>query len=106
MGSTVSFASATAATAVAAKRNRIIRKFREAGALTPETAVTLDDLQLNRQFIVQTLINRRVLVEAEDGRLYLDEDRNTVVQSQRRRLIFSLLVIAFIVLVFLRFYSR
>lgn len=54
------------------RQNRIIRRFVEVRAVSPDTAVPLEDIGCRRSWIFRRLITRGVIVETEDG-YYLDE---------------------------------
>jgi len=59
------------AIAVAARRNRIIRGFRKAAALSPESAQTLESLA--RGHIFGRMVKSGVIKEETGGRFWLDE---------------------------------
>ncbi|MFZ4573797.1 MAG: hypothetical protein ACOYN0_05325 [Phycisphaerales bacterium] len=77
--------SSVAAAAVVAARNRIVRRFVGAGALSVETARSLDELGVSRGLIVRRMIERGVLKEAPGGRLWLDEVANAESRRRARR---------------------
>ena len=86
---------------IAIKRRRIIRAFREAGATSPGSAKTLDEIGLHHSLLVHVQKLRRVLIEVEAGRFYLDESRYRSVQRMRFLAIAAwLVVIAALILVF------
>ncbi len=84
------------------KENDLVEYFRDAGALSPETAKTLTDLQLDEDdFALQRLHRRAVIRQVHEGEYYLDEEVWTAVRNTRRRitaLVVILLVLGLIVL--------
>ncbi len=97
MGATAGGTGGIMAAIISKRRRRVIRAFAEAGATSPETAKTPEELKLHGSLIVQAQQLRGVLVEVEGGRYYLDEDRERVVASLRRRLVLLLLLAAVII---------
>lgn len=81
---------------VVAKQNRYIRRLRKADAYSPDRAVSLADLRMRPGFVLRGLIKRGVVVEAGEGRYYLDRDRTEEFLERRRQIILWLAVIAVI----------
>ena len=67
-------AGGVAAAVIARRRRKILRAFRDAGALSAETATTRDELGLRRSVVFRRLVRTGVLVDAGSGRYYLDEE--------------------------------
>ena len=61
-----------AAAAILMKQNRIIRRFTELRAVSPDTAVSLEATGYRQSWIFRRLMARGVIVETKDG-YYLDE---------------------------------
>jgi hypothetical protein len=62
----------SAASVVIIRQNKYIRRFRNAGATTPETARTLDELGVSNTWTFRRMVGRGVFVEVGDGRFYMD----------------------------------
>ncbi len=74
-----------AAAAIIRKERRIIGAFRDEGATSPEAARSPGELGVNGSWVVDRLIDRGVLRQAEPGRYYLDEEAWTAFCQARRR---------------------
>lgn len=86
------------AVVVAASTNRIIRTFRRAGATSPQTAKTLEELGCRRSLPFRKLERRGVLVEVPDERYYLDEDAAEEFATYRRMIFLVSLAVAMVVI--------
>ncbi len=76
---------------IAAQRNRIIRSFRKAAALSPQTAQTLETLTITRGLIVRRMIKSGVLREEAGGRFWLDSAAE--VEAGKRRVKIAIAVV-------------
>ena len=76
---------AVAAAAVAAKRRKILGKFRGLGALSAESARSFQDLGLRRSLIFRRMVSAGVLVGCGDDRYYLDENAEERDRHRRQR---------------------
>lgn len=77
---------------------RYIRLFREAGALRPARAVSLEELGVRRTRVFRRMAAYGVFVEKPDGRFWMNElaaDR-----YRRERKLRALLFLAFVLLIF------
>lgn len=72
---------------VAKKRRRVIRAFAQAGATSPETAKTLEELGVHDSLILQVQKMRGVIVPVDGERFYLDEARELEVARKRRAIV-------------------
>lgn len=63
----------SAAVVIAARRRRLIRRFRAAGATAPEHAVTLESLGQRPGRMFRRMTEAGVFVATPDGRYYMDE---------------------------------
>jgi hypothetical protein len=75
---------------------QIVRRFQEAGAISPATAKPLDDLHPRHHLVLLRLRNRAVIREAQPDRFYLDQEVWEAFSLTRRRV--SIAVLALIVL--------
>lgn len=68
------------------REKKVVRHLRKHGVVAAATAVRADELQSALSFDVRDacagLRSKRILVEAADGRLFLDDQRNTQVNRQ------------------------
>lgn len=65
---------AAAAAAITGRQRRIMNAFRGAGALSPATARSLAELDIDESWVFDRLVARAVLRQSEPGRYYLDEE--------------------------------
>lgn len=81
----------SAAAVVAMRRKRLIRRFREVGALDEQHAIIFDSLGERRSWVFEQMVNHRVFVQTADGRFYMDEQAAAefIRQRKRRALIFG-----------------
>src|SRR5262244_2164834 len=89
----------SAVTIIAHRRKRLLRRFREAGAIDLDHAVTLEALRERPSWIFDQMTRHRVFLPAQDGRFFLDERAAVEFFRQRRKR--ALLLAAFLLLVFL-----
>jgi hypothetical protein len=79
------------------KEINLVEHFRDMGALSPDSAKSLRDLQVNvDDFALQRLHRRAVIRAVHDGEYYLDEEVWRAVRGRHRRvgtLIFLLVVL-------------
>lgn len=79
---------------IVAKERQIVEAFRNVGAVSPETAVTLDQAGVEEHVGFRRLRQHEVIREgAAAGRYYLDEGVWNAVRGTRRRLAVVMLVI-------------
>lgn len=87
---------------IAKKRKLIINAFRESGATSTESSQTLTSLGISNSLIVKIMKLKGVLVETGDGRLFLDEVREEIVNRHRKFIVAGILIILACVIVFLK----
>lgn len=80
------------------KERKVVRRFQEAGAISPSSAKRLDDVQVRHGLGLRRLRDRVVIREAQPDQFYLDEEVWVALGRTRRRV--SLAVLALIVLLF------
>ena len=76
----------------------MVNRLRTAGAVTPEQARTLEDLDIQRGVILRRLRERAVIRQVGPDRFYLDEPSWAAVRRSRRRAIHILGVIVLVIL--------
>jgi hypothetical protein len=67
------------------RQNRYLRRFQKAEAFTPDRAVTLADIRERSSFVFRGLVRRGVIVDAGNGRYYLDRERADEFAEWRRQ---------------------
>ncbi|ANE51317.1 hypothetical protein [Flavisolibacter tropicus] len=91
--------------AVASQTTRILRRFRDSGATTPDHAIDPAIHKIHQTFVFNKLVREGVLVKARSHRYYLDEVRAAQYREQRYQnlLVFMVvLIIALVVYLFMR----
>jgi hypothetical protein len=91
--------------AVASQRNRIMRRFKEAGATAPERSIDPATHQIHQTFVFNKLVREGVLVKVRSHQYYLNEIRAAQYKEQRFQsllLFLIILTIAFAVYLFLQ----
>ncbi len=89
---------APAAAIAAKKRRHIIKTFTTAGALSAETARTLEELGLADSPLLNVQKHRGVVVKVDGDRYYLDEAREKEISGFRRKLLLTIGAVALIFL--------
>jgi hypothetical protein len=69
---------------VAGMQEKYIRAFRQAGAIRPASATTLERVGCRESSVVGSLIRQGVLVAMDGGRYYLDTDAVESLAAHRR----------------------
>ncbi len=85
--------------AIAVKRKKILAKFRDLGALSPDSAKSSQDLGFRRSLLFRRMVRTGVLVDCGDGRYYLDETTQERDQHRRRRRAAWLVAVAIVAMV-------
>jgi hypothetical protein len=92
-------AAGAAAAVIESKVRQLVERLRAAGATTPATAKTLDELRVDTRMAWVSLVNRGVIRSAPNGRYYLDEASwDAMVRGRRRGLwiVATLVVLAIV----------
>ncbi len=89
--------------AIIIRQNRAIRAFRKAGALSFDTATTMESAGVRRSLAVRRLVSLGVLVEASGGKYYLDIDAEQRLYRRRRIIIGVFVILAAIGVLFFSF---
>lgn len=89
---------------IAGKQNQILRRFRAANATSADSARSAQEVGCRESLVFRGLLARGVLVEASSntgspGRYYLDAEAADNFVANRRKLVFSALLIAIVVVV-------
>ncbi len=89
----------SAAVLVKLRIEKILRAYREAGALDPATARRPEDLGIASRLIFARLVKEGALVHSEDGRYYLDPIAVERYHRRRRTRIWAFVGAALLILV-------
>jgi hypothetical protein len=89
-----------AAGIIIARIRKIVQRFREAGAVSFQTARRPEELNIQKRLLFQRLVQKSVLVEAGDGRYYLHEEKYLTYRKNRRSRALFMLVIVLLILYF------
>lgn len=90
--------------AVVMHQNRLMRRFQDAQATDPKSAVTLAELGCRNSWIFRRMVARGVFVETGDSRFYMDEKAaQSFVKMRWRRMLTFLAVAVVICLIWLVF---
>lgn len=92
--------------AIIAKRNRILRRFDKAAAYTPETAQTLESLNLAPSHILHRMIKSGVLKEVPTGRFYIDQSANAAFRRRALQTAAAALLLVAAALAVIRLLTR
>jgi hypothetical protein len=84
---------------ILAKQNRYIRRLRDADAYSADRAVSLADIRMRSSFVWRGLLRRGVVVDAGNGRYFLDREQTEVFLERRRQIVLWMAVIAILVMI-------
>jgi hypothetical protein len=85
---------APAVAAVILRREReLIDLFRDAGATTPATAKSLDDIGVMQAWPLSRLRRRAIVREAAPGKYYVDEEVWQAMRGMRQRIVLTLMAV-------------
>jgi hypothetical protein len=88
------------AVVIITKIKKFINRFKETGTISPQTAKTLDQLNLERRFIYRKLFKHEVIIESSANRFYLHEGNLIEYNNKRRMVMFIIIsILAIIILV-------
>jgi len=74
----------SAAAVIVIRRKRLVRHFREAGALDRAHAKTLEQLDQRRSWIFDQMLRHGVFIETEPGHFFMDEQAADEFLAERR----------------------
>jgi len=86
---------------VAGKQNRYMRRFEDAGATSPASARTPEELGCRQSFVFKRLVKQGVFVEAPGHRYYIDLVTAAAFRARRRAVVLAIVGIALLVVIFL-----
>ena len=82
--------------AVVMHQNRLMSRFRDAGATAPKLAVTPEEVGCRRSWTFRRMAAGGVFIETENGRYYMDEDAALRFVKRRWRVIFTFLTVVIV----------
>ncbi len=84
---------AVATTALFSQRQRVIRRFKEAGATAPQRAIDPATHHIRQSLVFNQLVKEKVLIKADAHHFYLDEARATIYRDQGTSTIILILIV-------------
>ena len=66
---------------IIAKTNRYLRRFRKAGADSPQGSINPSDYGIRQDFVFRKLVRQGIFVLDNNEKYYLDENRNTQIRK-------------------------
>jgi hypothetical protein len=93
------------AATIIAKQNRYLRRFQEAGAISPDTARSLEQVNCRDSRMFQRLVGREVIRQAQPGKYYLDIEAAQAFRRARRERVLTALVIILAITAVLIYFS-
>jgi hypothetical protein len=92
---------------IVAKQNQYLRCFKEAGAVSPDTAMDLEQVGCRDSRMFRWLVRREVIRLTPEGKYYLDvEAAHAFRQVRRARALVVLVIILMIVVVLIYFSTK
>jgi hypothetical protein len=90
---------------IIAKQNQYLRRFQEAGAVAPESAMSLEQVGLRDSRMFQRLVRREVIRQAGPGKYYLDVQAAQAFRTARRERALNALLIVLVIAVVLIYFT-
>ncbi len=91
--------------AIILKQNKLMRTFRDAGAVSPDTARSVQELGVRNSWVFRRLVSRGVFILVGTERYYMDEQIAEAFVGQRRTralVITALVLLAFVIWLLVR----
>ena len=89
------------ATFIAAMELRVVKLLKKAGALTPETAMEEPTINRVMRWRLKNLIQRSIVRITGEGRIYLDEEKRSLIHAARRKRVLAVILPMLILVVLL-----
>ena len=90
---------------IIAKQNQYLRRFQEAGAISAETAASLEQVGCRDARMFQRLVRRGVIRQTAPGKYYLDIEAAQEFRRARRERALTALVIILVVAIVVIYFS-
>ena len=85
-------------------QNRLMRRFRDAKATSPNAATTLVEVGCRNSWTFRRLAARGVFIETDNDRYYMDEEAARSFVKRRRRVIFIFLAVVILLFAILQMF--
>jgi hypothetical protein len=85
---------------IAIKIRKIIGRFKQHGAVTPDSALPLEKIGVSKHFLLNRLISRGVIMEVSQDKYYLNEENLALFSRNRRTkagIVLALMIIAILI---------
>lgn len=96
----------TGAEVVIVKQKRMMRRFTESGAVSPQTAKTLEELDCRDSFLFRRMAAAGVFRRTEEGKYYLDERAAAEFRGRQKTRILIAMLIALLLVVLIVMLQR
>ena len=97
----------SAAAVIILRRKKFIRRFREAGATSPDRAISFADVGMRRSWVFAQMVSRGVFVDAGGDRYWMNEQAaEAFLAAQRKRVLIGAGILLVLFLIFLLAASR
>jgi hypothetical protein len=90
---------------IIAKQNQYLRRFQEAGAVSPDNAKSLEQVGCRDSRMFQRMVRREVIRQAAPGKYYLDVEAAQAFRLARRERALNALLIVLVIAVVLIYFS-
>jgi hypothetical protein len=90
---------------IIAKQNQYLRRFQEAGAISPDTAKSLVQVGCRDSRMFQRMVRREVIWQAVPGKYYLDVEAAQAFRKARRERALNALLIVLVITVVLIYFT-
>jgi hypothetical protein len=92
---------------IIAKQNQYLRRFREAGAVSPDTALSLEQAGCRDSRMFRSLVRREVIRQTPEGKYYLDlKAAQAFRQARHERALTALVIVLAMVAVLVYFIMK
>ena len=91
--------STVAIVAIMARRKKLIRLFRNAGATAYHSSINIQQYGIRQSLPFKKLVREGLFVNAGDEKFYLDEEKEREAAMQRQKIILIILCIAILLMV-------
>jgi hypothetical protein len=81
------------AIAIIAKRNRYVRIFRKADALSPQKTISPVEHGIRDSFVFRKLVRQGIFVRVNEEKYYLDENRYSLIKRIKLRIVILLTIL-------------
>jgi hypothetical protein len=90
----------SAAAGIIVRRKRLIRRFREQGASSPDRALPFADVGVRRSWVFDSMVSRGVFLPVGEDRYYMNEQatgESLHAQRRRARVVTAILFVGFMI---------